>query len=71
MDSPSESLTPACVLALVSTEKFDPSSSTATPFFLRHAFYRLEEVFSCLLSQDIEALPVHPSYIGGQAKKVV
>ena len=25
---------------------------------LRHAFYRLEEHFSCLLSQDIEALPV-------------
>ena len=34
MDSPGESLTPACVLALVSTQDFDPSSSTATPFFL-------------------------------------
>ena len=34
MDSLGESLTPARILALASTQQFDPSSSTATPFFL-------------------------------------
>ena len=34
MESLGESLTPACILAHVSTQEFDPSASIATPFFL-------------------------------------
>ena len=68
MNSLGESLTCAWILAIVCTQKFDPSSSTTTPFFFSHVLHRLEGVSSGLLCQNIEEQLVHPGYISRPRK---